>query len=145
MRRVTVIKGEKLETIEELRKFEDLNNIKLPQQFISFYTNQNPIIIEESDFIVENREPYDIVFFPFSNESSEWTIQKSFNNLNEDFFESKYLSFGSDSGGWQYVISIQESDFGKVYFCRMDEDLEDALTLLANSFEEFINGLEKPQ
>lgn len=40
------------------------------------------------------------------------------------------------------MISINETDYGKVYFCRMDEDLEDALTPLADSFEDFINGLE---
>lgn len=57
------------------------------------------------------------------------------------FFEGKYLSFGSDSGGWQYVLSVQESDYGKVYFCRMDEELPNALTYLAEDFEDFINGL----
>lgn len=145
MKKLTLKKGELSPTLDEINHFQESNNIKLPVDFIEFLITQNPIETLECFYIIEGREPFDISFFPFGNKNSEvWTFQMAFENLNEEFFEGKYVSFGSDSGGWQYVLSVQELDYGKVYFCRMDEELEDALTLLASSFEEFINGLQKP-
>jgi hypothetical protein len=141
MKRLTVIEGEKLPSKMELDEFEVANNIRLPPSFKAFILHQNPVYVEESFFFVEGREPYDITFFPFSEDSEYWTIQRSFEDLFEGFFERKYLPFGCDSGGLQYVVSVQEHDYGRIYFCRMDEELQDALTLLAPSFEEFVNGL----
>lgn len=138
---LTVIEGEKLPSKMELDEFEVANNIRLPPSFKAFILDQNPMYVEESFFFIQGREPYDITFFPFSEDSEYWTIQRSFEDLFEGFFERKYLPFGCDSGGWQYVVSVQEHDYGRIYFCRMDEELQDALTLLAPSFEEFVNGL----
>lgn len=142
MRKLTVEKAEILPSKEQLADFQRRNGIKLPDSFIEFLATQNPVYVVESFYVTKGSEPYYVSFFPFSENSEEWTIQKSFNNLSE-FFEGKYLSFGSDSGGWQYVMSIQESDYGKIYFCRMDEELTKALKLLANSFDEFVDGLQK--
>jgi hypothetical protein len=143
MKRLTVIESEKLPSKMELDEFEVANNIRLPPSFQAFILHQNPVYVEESFFFAEGREPYDITFFPFSEDSEYWTIQRSFKDLFEGFFERKYLPFGCDSGGWQYVISLQGLDYGKIYFCRMDEALDSALTLLSDDFEQFVNGLRR--
>ncbi len=124
----------------ELTAFENENGIKLPDSYRSFLLTQNPYMVKEVIYKKDGQN-YEIHhFYPFDSEI-QLSIQFSFEDLNE-FLEGKYLAFADDPGGWQYVISIQESDNGKVYFCRMDEDLEDALTLLADNFDEFIDNLE---
>ena len=59
-------------------------------------------------------------------------------------FDSEYIAFAGDEGGWKYIVSVQEVDYGKIYLCRTDGELDDALTLLSDSFEDFINSLERP-
>lgn len=122
-----------------IEDYEKVLGISLPIELKSFFLTINPIDIEER-VIKKGRSYYYMDrFFPF-DEYDELSFQSTNDNLRE-FFENKYLTFACDAGGWQFVISIQKSNYGKVYFCRMDEELEDALTLLANDFEDFINNL----
>ena len=95
----------------------------------------------ENSFPFEGSSKEVDVFYPFDKDY-ELSIQKIYDNLNDIIFENKYVAFAGDPGGWKFVISIQKFDYGKVYFCRMDEGLEDALTLLVDDFEEFIDKLE---
>ena len=140
MKRLNILKSGRLGLKNELTLFLIDNKINIPNCYRDFLLNQNPYTVKENLFRKDG-ESYEIHhFYPFDKEM-ELSVQFSFMNLN-DFFESNYIAFADDSGGWQFVISVQKSDFGKVYFCRMDEALEDALTLLADSFEEFIDGLE---
>lgn len=140
MKKLQIKQAGRLGLDSELTLFESEKGIKLPDSYREFLLTQNPYTVKE-DFYQKDGRNYEIHhFYPFDSEI-ELSLQFSFDNLN-DFFESKYLAFGDDSGGWQYVISVQEVDYGKIYFCRMDEALEDALTLLADSFEQFVNGLE---
>lgn len=81
-------------------------------------------------------------FYPFGV-TQELSLESVYQNQKDLFFHS-YIPFTDDPGGWQFIISLKEPDYGKVYFCEMDLELPESLTLLANNFEEFINGLEKP-
>ena len=146
MNKLTVIKRAKLPSLNQIKAFEQTYSLNLPDAFVTFLLTQNPIYVEETDYPVDREESFEItVFYPFSETSEEYSLQRGAENLFRDFYEGKFLSFGGDSGGWDYVISVQEEDFGKIYFCRMDEALEDALTLVADSFEEFISGLRKSE
>ena len=142
MKQLTPTRCEERPSLEKVSNFLDRSDVELPQSLIEFWLAMNPISTLESSFRLDSERCFDITFFPFGNEKSEvWTFQKAFENLHKEFFENKYVSFGSDAGGWQFVISVQRDDFGNVYFCRMDEALEDALTPLAVSFDEFIERL----
>ncbi len=141
MKKLSVIIGEKLPMKSEIRNFELKHCVTLPKLFIDFLQSQNPVYTQECYFYVKGKEPFDIFFFPFSERSEHWTIQKGTENLFESFYDRRYIPFGADSGGWQYVISVDAKDYGKIYFCRMDEELDRALTFLAEDICEFINGL----
>ena len=78
-------------------------------------------------------------FLPFAVEY-ENSIENMYGSSKEMLGEH-YLSFAYDSGGWLFVISLKKADYGKVYFFRTDHSIEDGRTLLANSFDEFIDGL----
>ena len=140
MKKLQIEKAGSLELDSELTLFESENGIKLPDSYREFLLTQNPYTVKEDLYQKDGRN-YEIHhFYPFDSEI-QLSVQFIFDNLNA-VFEGKYFAFADDSGGWQYVVSIQEVDCGKVYFCRMDEALEDALTPLADTFEQFVNGLE---
>ncbi|MBK9580663.1 MAG: SMI1/KNR4 family protein [Saprospiraceae bacterium] len=54
----------------------------------------------------------------------------------------KKIPFAYDPGGWHFCLSFDEDTFGKVVVNRWSDHLpEDQFIVIADSFEEFINGL----
>ncbi len=141
MPQLSIIQQAPVTQPEALQKFEETNNVQLPASLKAFLIEKNPIVVEEIIFKHHNREFWIAIFFPFDN-TYEVSFQFVYERL-KDFLQNKYVAFANDPGGWLFVISIQEEDYGKIYFCRMDEELEDAVTLLADDLDSFINGLEK--
>jgi SMI1 / KNR4 family (SUKH-1) len=140
MKKLQVQRAGDLPSEKDLKTFEIENKIKLPDLFKYFLLTQNAYLVTEKSFKKKGRETYQIHhFYPFDLKI-ELSFQFCFENL-KDFFDNKYIPFANDAGGWQYVISIREENYGRVYFCRMDEELDDALTLVADNFELFISGL----
>ncbi len=140
MKKLQVEKAGRLNLHKEISLFEEENDIEFPKYYREFLLSQNPYIVKENLYKIAGEE-YEIHhFYPFDSEM-ELSAQKVFEDLN-DFFESKYFAFGDDVGGWLFVVSIQKKDYGKIYFCRMDEAIEDGLTILADDFKHFINNLE---
>ncbi len=139
MKEITIKRSWELPNLEEIEGFEKSNNIKLPKDFVDFLMKFNAIDFYENYYKDKGKTIYINGFYPFG-EKCPGSLQSAYRDLN-GYFENKYIAFADDSGGWQYVISIQEIDYGKIYFCRMDEELPSALTLIATSFIEFIDGL----
>ncbi len=141
MKKITIIKQSNPISIEDIELFEKQNNLNLPEQYKEFLIKYNVIDIQETLFKKNNREFWIDTFFPFDN-NDYLSLQNIYQNLSE-FLENKYFAIANDPGGWKYVISLQNEDYGKIFFCRLDEDIENSLTLIAENFEEFIDGLEK--
>ena len=128
----------KLPSEEELQIFEKEIGIQLPKSYRKFVLNTNAKYIKEPHYTADDKI-YEISGFTTFGDG-EWTLQDHYRNLKEHF-ENRYIAFAHDSGGWQYVISIEQNEsYGKIYFCRMDEEIDKATTLIANTFEEFIAG-----
>ncbi len=125
--------------IESIREFEDRHGISIPADYKQFLARYNAISVRETLYRVDGNEFWISEFYPFS-EDYEVSLQRMYDNLS-GFFESKYMAFAGDAGGWQFVLSLKCDDYGKVYFCRMDEEVDEALTLLAHSFDDFVGGL----
>jgi hypothetical protein len=72
------------------------------------------------------------------------SIQSLFQVVSQIFNNSKdWIPFGFDVGDWIYCICLKEDRYGQVYLMRTDEIEEDeAFIFVANSFEEFIDGLQ---
>lgn len=70
-------------------------------------------------------------------------------DLTKEFRENgwgKKLPFAYDPGGWHFCLSFDEETFGKVMVNRWtDHSPEDQFIVIADSFEDFINGLEERQ
>lgn len=128
----------KIPTEKELQVFEHEIGFKLPEPYREFLLNTNAKFIREPHYSSQG-EIYEINSFTTFGDG-EWTLQDHYRNLKEHF-ENRYIAFAQDSGGWQYIISIEQNEnYGKIYFCRMDEEIDKATTLIANTFEEFISG-----
>jgi cell wall assembly regulator SMI1 len=135
MKSLKVIERYEPASNDQINKFESDFGVKLPCDYKLFLATQNIYLTKENYF--SGQEVHH--FYPLHDEA-ELSLTMIFEALGEHF-ENSFVPFADDSGGWQYVISLRDADYGKVYFCRMDEELQDALTLLADSFTEFINGL----
>ncbi len=56
----------------------------------------------------------------------------------------KKIAFAHDPGGWHFCLSLDEDTYGKIIINRWtDHTPEDQFLVIANSFEEFIDGLKK--
>jgi len=139
MKTLSVIKNNPLPSNDDIVAFEKLRDIKMPWDYKYYLVTQNLFL--SKDCLYRGKEEYKIHHFHPFDVTADISLQVFFDIL-KDFLENSFIPFAGDSGGWQFVISLRKKDYGKVYFCRMDEELEDALTLLADSFEEFIDGLE---
>jgi hypothetical protein len=81
-----------------------------------------------------------------------WEIQ-SFDNvasmvdLTKEFIVKgwgKKLPFAFDPGGWHYCLSFDQDTYGKVIVNRWtDHEDKDQFLVIAESFEEFIEGLKR--
>lgn len=64
-------------------------------------------------------------------------------------FPSNCIPIGCDPGGNLILLSVKGEDYGKVYFWDHEMETEPAdysnLTLIADSFEEFINSLKSEE
>ena len=83
--------------------------------------------------------------------NTEWELQTfdhiaSMVDLTKEFNENgwgKKLPFAYDPGGWHFCLSFDEDTFGKVLVNRWTDHLpEDQFVVIADSFDEFINGLQ---
>jgi SMI1-KNR4 cell-wall len=67
--------------------------------------------------------------------------------LTKEFFENykrKLVPFAYDSGGWHFCLSFDKDTYGKIIINRWtDHTPEEQFLVIADSFEEFINGLKR--
>ncbi len=55
----------------------------------------------------------------------------------------KMIPFASELGGWHFCLCMEEKDHGSIYVNRWTDHLPEGQFLkIADSFEEFINGLK---
>ncbi|MEM6965065.1 MAG: SMI1/KNR4 family protein [Bacteroidota bacterium] len=139
MKNITILTSSPPATAATLSAFEAKHNIQLPTAYKKFLMEMNPRTIKEQVFQKEHREFWIHRFFAF-DKGYELSFQSTYQAM-EAHFENKYIAFALDPGSWMFVISIKKEDYGQVYFCRMDEELEEALTFLADDFESFLEGL----
>jgi hypothetical protein len=126
-------------TGQEFDKFEKIVEAKLPEDFKLFLEKQNPKrTIERS--IVKGDNQYTVFNWLPLSESDELSLASTF-EWTKDLLEGKYLAFALDAGDWLFVISINQIDYGQIFFCRPDKELSEIIKL-ADSFEEFIIALQ---
>jgi hypothetical protein len=98
----------------------------------------------------QSAKVYEIIFFDKKNEM--WILNAFFNmqEMIQLFDELKnahnrnVFPFAFDPGGWHFCLSLDESDFGAIIVNRWTDHLpEEQFLKIADSLEEFINGLKR--
>lgn len=61
-------------------------------------------------------------------------------------YKRKLVPFAFDGGGWHFCLCLDESDHGAIYINRWTDHLpEEQFLKIAESFQDFINGLQKEE
>lgn len=135
--------------LDEIEKFEELIQAKLPEDYKQFLLKHNgghPIMdcYKLIEPINERNKEAGIDWFFALYDGDVSNIIKKFNNYKDELPDT-LLPIAYDSGGVT-CLGIKGEDYGKVYYWTTNysiwkkEDL-DYLYLASNSFKEFINGL----
>lgn len=75
----------------------------------------------------------------FDNFTSIYELTKEF----LEKYKRKLVPFAYDGGGWHFCLSFDEETYGKIIINRWTDHLpEEQFLVIADSFEEFINGLK---
>ncbi len=79
-------------------------------------------------------------------ELSQFLFFKDMYNLTQEFsevYKRKLVPFAYDPGGWHFCLCMDEKDFGCIIVNRWtDYSEEEQFLKIADSFEEFIDGLQ---
>lgn len=103
------------------------------------------------DFMKENGGLSHFERYFIDKENTQWEVNSYCNftelyKLTEEFLKSyhrKLVPFAFDAGGWHFCLCIEEKDYGTVIINRWTDYLpEEQFLKIADSFEDFINGLK---
>ncbi|HLO43054.1 MAG TPA: SMI1/KNR4 family protein [Leadbetterella sp.] len=128
--------GEKsLDLLDKLIGFE------LPFLLRQILINYSGLSIEQDYYIDKNGNEW--ILAAFDNFNSIYKLTTEF----KDSGWGNKIPFGYDEGGWHFCLSFDEETFGKVLINRWTDHLpEDQFVIIADYFEEFIDGLhERPE
>lgn len=124
-------------TISELATFEQETGLNLPESYKKHILKYNGGSPEEKDYFQEKIIAH---FYPIRY--GKYTLEKSYKMM-KDSLPQYFLNFAYDPGGNPFCLNLKNGiDYGKVYYCAMDEG-EVIPEFMANSFQEFMNGLEE--
>ncbi len=120
-----------------IRHIESIIDSKLTENFKMFLKDNGGLSHFERYFI--------------DDAQTQWEVQKYFTytelfKLTKEFLENykrKLVPFAYDLGGWHFCLCIDEgANYGKIIVNRWTDHLpEEQFLVIAESFEEFINGL----
>lgn len=138
---------------EDILDFERKYNINLPESYRSFLLQNNggtpnPNIFDFNDNYGQNTSSLVHYFYALYNGDGYDNIEQNYKLFkSEGRIPINILPIADDPFGNMVCISFSGSDCGKIYF--WDHELEsqnksyDNLSLIADSFTDFINSLRK--
>ena len=140
MKQLNIKRGYIQIEIDEINLFQIRNKLVLPSFFIEFLLKYNGAKINENcyrdEYIISNFLPLLI------NRNASIELILPAVRDKEDIGRDDLIPFAVDPGGRPYYLSIAGNDNGNVYIDRMGAGYENPLLKIAETFEEFINGLE---
>lgn len=104
-----------------------------------------------SDFLKENAglSHFECIYQDVNGikwEVSQYNLFPDLHGLTKEFIANglgKKIPFAYDPGGWHFCLSFDEDTFGQIFINRWtDHSKEEQLLKIADSFEEFIDGLQ---
>lgn len=128
---------------EDILLFEKKFSIKLPEYLRTFFLKYNGARTKEYRF--HNKVDYIVnSFLPLleNRNASVELIIPALRDEEEGIGRYDLIPFATDPGGRPFYVAIEGDDKGVVYFDLVGLGFNEPLRKIANSFDEFINGLE---
>ena len=125
----------------ELNLIENIVGNKIPDLARSYIKKYGGLMIAEKYFFDKNGLEWEL---------SQFNLFKELHGLTEEFlreYKRKLIPFAYDPGGWHYCLCFDEGeDYGKIIVNRWTDHLpEEQFLVIADDFEEFINGLKREE
>jgi SMI1-KNR4 cell-wall len=122
----------------EFNSIEKELNISLPQIIRDYLKKYGGMSIVESSFYTKEKKDFQLGQFLMFDEIL---------NLSKEFlkeYQRKLIPFAYDPGGWHFCLCMDEGkEYGSIIINRWTDHLpKDQFLKIADSFEEFINGLQ---
>ena len=129
-------------TAAELAQFEQEKGIRIPDEYKNFLTEQCAFYVTD-DYGFPMQETSDITSDD-GCEKLDLFYNREFITGSDSFraqWGSSVLPIGENMGGDYVCIGIDAKHFGRIYFLyHEDEEREDGLYLIADSFEAFLRS-----
>ncbi|CAO4845691.1 MAG: hypothetical protein NEHIOOID_01343 [Holosporales bacterium] len=124
-------------------------NINFPKSYKNFLINFNGGIAKKKIFLFKSSNNGIVTHHWYGIRSeSFFSILLAMHDKGHRFPDN-FIPFCDDSFGNKMLLSVKGQDYGKVYFWDHEMETEPAdysnLTLIADSFEEFINSLKSEE
>jgi hypothetical protein len=127
----------------DIKKFELDNNVILPNYLKDFFYKYNGSRIKEHTYIY-NETKYVVEILPLIKNEIDTSVEDILPWIrDEEFMIGRYdmIPFATYLGVRPFLISIGGDDEGVVYLSIVGWGEDKPLRKIADSFEEFINGL----
>ncbi len=140
---------------EKIQELETTYDLSFPIYYKHFLECYNGGIPEKDIFSFKGSKDGSILygFFGFCSSNKRLDITHRY-MIAKRRIPSNTFAIADDQGGNLILLSIKGSDYGKVYFWDHESEADtdqgevanySNLTLIADSFEEFINGLKSEE
>jgi hypothetical protein len=140
--------------IDKSSILESVENVKntygkiLPSNYLSLQLKYGKLLLSETvSKYLDTREidylgEYISVFRIHTLENKGESVLHNLNRYLEDL-PSGVIPIGDDEFGNLVCLDLTDENYGKIYYWQHDADEDEPLLLVANSFDDFIMGLEK--
>lgn len=126
----------------ELALLEKKYKLKLPEDYKAFILKYNGGIPEENEFVTIDEDRLGVACF-YSVKYGNANVERVLDIVREEASLPDYFyPFARTQGGSDYVLALDEGQFGEVYLCHYDGS---EYLYCASSFEDFIDGLEEAE
>jgi cell wall assembly regulator SMI1 len=122
----------------DIKEVEDTFNIQFPEDYLSFLkkyggTSTKEVVYSDSCWVN---------FFLSLKSDTGASIVSLLEGYRINYNEIDWIPFAIDSGGWSFCIALKEDIKGQVWVNKFDSGDENPFAFVANSLEDFINGLQ---
>jgi hypothetical protein len=127
-----------VDDLDVLREFI-IGERPIPVSFVNFLSEYQGTTVKEYIFSDQRGATWIIGFFLKYPEMLELTREFADSNV-----DNNYIPFASDAAGWHFCISLSEKSYNAIFVNRWtDHKQEEAFLQIADSFEEFVKGLQE--
>lgn len=130
-------------TLKDITEFENRCNINLPNEYKDFLLRYNGGYPKASTFKISDEYGESVVNKFYGIGNMKGNLDKVYEILDGELPEG-FISIGSDPGGNEICIGIDEKYYGKIYFWIHDMESDEELSnmfFLADSFTSFFENL----